>query len=146
MMRYPILIEQGTERAAFGVVVPDLPGCFSAGDTLDEALDATKEAVAAWVDAALDGGRHLPAAAPASEDADYLHYVTMQPPSVFKSRQDAATLMPVRGRMDRLYGKWLLTGERPVTLAGSQEQLFCACSWRDGGVENDHTSLLLADS
>jgi predicted RNase H-like HicB family nuclease len=34
-MRYPILIEEGTETAAFGVVVPDLPGCFSAGDRLD---------------------------------------------------------------------------------------------------------------
>jgi predicted RNase H-like HicB family nuclease len=54
MMRYPILIEQGTDTAAFGVVVSDLPGCFSAGDTLDEALDAAKEAAAAWVDAALD--------------------------------------------------------------------------------------------
>jgi predicted RNase H-like HicB family nuclease len=41
MMRYPIAIERGTETAAYGVVVPDLPGCFPAGDTLDEArLDA----------------------------------------------------------------------------------------------------------
>jgi predicted RNase H-like HicB family nuclease len=46
-MRYPILIEQGTDTAAFGVVVPDLSGCFSAGDTLDKALDAAKEAAAA---------------------------------------------------------------------------------------------------
>jgi predicted RNase H-like HicB family nuclease len=59
-MRYPILIEEGTGDTAFGVVVPDLPGCFSAGDTLDEALDAAKEAVAAWVDAALDGGEPVP--------------------------------------------------------------------------------------
>jgi HicB_like antitoxin of bacterial toxin-antitoxin system len=27
-MRYPIAIERGTETAAYGVVVPDLPGCF----------------------------------------------------------------------------------------------------------------------
>ena len=61
-MRYPILIEEGTDDTAFGVVVPDLPGCFSAGDTLDEALDAAKEAVAAWVDSALDAGQTVPAA------------------------------------------------------------------------------------
>jgi predicted RNase H-like HicB family nuclease len=60
-MRYPILIEEGTDTAAFGIVVPDLPGCFSAGDTLDEALDGAKEAVAAWVDAALDAGTPVPA-------------------------------------------------------------------------------------
>ncbi len=59
-MRYPILIEEGSDTTAFGVVVPDLPGCFSAGDTLDEALDAAKEAVAAWVDAALDAGSAVP--------------------------------------------------------------------------------------
>jgi predicted RNase H-like HicB family nuclease len=41
-MRYPILIEEGTDSTAFGVVVPDLPGCFSAGDTLDEAVKAAK--------------------------------------------------------------------------------------------------------
>jgi len=60
-MRYPILIEEGTGSTAFGVVVPDLPGCFSAGDTLDEAVEAAKEAAAAWIDAALDRGMPVPA-------------------------------------------------------------------------------------
>jgi predicted RNase H-like HicB family nuclease len=59
-MRYPILIEEGTDDTAFGVVVPDLPGCFSAGDTLDEAVEAAKEAAAAWIDAALDSGLSVP--------------------------------------------------------------------------------------
>jgi predicted RNase H-like HicB family nuclease len=60
-MRYPVAIEPGTETTAFGVVVPDLPGCFSAGDTLDEALAGAEEAVAAWIDAALDAGEAIPA-------------------------------------------------------------------------------------
>ena len=60
-MRYPIAIEPGTETAAFGVIVPDLPGCFSAGDTLDEAIAGAEEAAAAWVDAALDAGEAIPA-------------------------------------------------------------------------------------
>ena len=30
LMRYPILIEPGSADTAFGVAVPDLPGCFSA--------------------------------------------------------------------------------------------------------------------
>jgi predicted RNase H-like HicB family nuclease len=59
-MRYPIAIEIGTETAAYGVVVPDLPGCFSAGDTLDEAVTAAEEAAAAWIDAALDAGDAVP--------------------------------------------------------------------------------------
>lgn len=59
-MRYPIFIEPGTEATAFGVVVPDLPGCFSAGDTLDEAITNAEEAAAAWIDAALDAGEAIP--------------------------------------------------------------------------------------
>lgn len=37
-MRYPIAIEPGDDTHAWGVVVPDLPGCFSAGTTLDGAI------------------------------------------------------------------------------------------------------------
>lgn len=59
-MRYPVAIEPGTEETAFGVVVPDLPGCFSAGDTLDEALANAEEAVALWIDARLDAGLPIP--------------------------------------------------------------------------------------
>jgi predicted RNase H-like HicB family nuclease len=37
-MRYVVAVEKGNKKHSYGVVVPDLPGCFSAGDTLDEAL------------------------------------------------------------------------------------------------------------
>lgn len=66
-MRYPIAIEPGDETTAFGVIVPDLPGCFSAGDTLDEAMAGAEEAAAAWVDATLDSGGAIPS--PSSLDA-----------------------------------------------------------------------------
>ncbi len=59
-MRYPIAIEIGDEATAFGIVVPDLPGCFSAGDTLDEAMAGAEEAAAAWIDATLDAGGAVP--------------------------------------------------------------------------------------
>jgi len=63
-MRYPVVIEPGTASTAHGVVVPDLPGCFSAGDTLDAALTEAKDAIAAWIDAALDAGREIPPPTP----------------------------------------------------------------------------------
>jgi predicted RNase H-like HicB family nuclease len=37
-MRSPVAVEPETDTTALSVIVPDLPGCFSAGDTLDEAL------------------------------------------------------------------------------------------------------------
>jgi predicted RNase H-like HicB family nuclease len=60
-LRYPVAIELGDDTTAFGVVVPDLPGCFSAGDTLDEAMAGAEEAAAAWIDATLDAGNPIPA-------------------------------------------------------------------------------------
>lgn len=50
-MRYPIAIEPGDRFTAWGVAVPDLPGCFSAGDTLDEAIASAPEAIVAWMEA-----------------------------------------------------------------------------------------------
>lgn len=38
----------------------DLPGCFSAGDTLNEAMTNCEEAAAAWIDATLDAGGTIP--------------------------------------------------------------------------------------
>jgi predicted RNase H-like HicB family nuclease len=58
-MRYPITIEVADET--YGVIVPDLPGCFSAGDDLDSAMAGAEEAAAAWIDAALDAGEAVPA-------------------------------------------------------------------------------------
>ena len=59
-MHYPIAIETGTGTEAYGVVVPDLPGCFSAGDTLDEAMDNAKEAIELWLEVAIDDGMAIP--------------------------------------------------------------------------------------
>ena len=59
-MRYPIAIEQGGDDQAFGVVVPDLPGCFSAGDNLDEAIDNAKEAIEFWLEIVIDDGGAVP--------------------------------------------------------------------------------------
>lgn len=73
-MRYPIAIEPGTETTAFGVVVPDLPGCFSAGDTLDEAISGAEEAAVAWIEAALDAGQKVPAPSTIGRWADSDEY------------------------------------------------------------------------
>jgi len=60
-VKFPIAIEAGDEKTAFGVVVPDLPGCFSAGDTLDEAYENAVEAIELWIETALDTGMGIPA-------------------------------------------------------------------------------------
>jgi len=69
-MKYPIAIEEGSETTAFGVVVPDLPGCFSAGATMDEAIENSREAIALWIETAFDVGGTVPAP---GRIADHVH-------------------------------------------------------------------------
>jgi predicted RNase H-like HicB family nuclease len=47
-MLFPVVVHKDP-RSAFGVTVPDLPGCFTAGDTLDEALRNVQEAVETYL-------------------------------------------------------------------------------------------------
>lgn len=62
-MRYPIVIHKDT-HSDYGVIVPDLPGCFSAGETLDEALEMAREAVECHIEGLLLAGETLPASQP----------------------------------------------------------------------------------
>ena len=59
-MNYPIAIEH-EPGSAYGVLFPDLPGCFSAGDTLDEAIANASEALAFHIEGLLDAGEKIPA-------------------------------------------------------------------------------------
>lgn len=43
-MKYPVLIHKDTDTE-YGVTIPDIPGCFTAGPTVDQALKNLQEAV-----------------------------------------------------------------------------------------------------
>jgi predicted RNase H-like HicB family nuclease len=43
-MRFPVVIHKDPD-SDYGVTVPDLPGCFSAGESLDDALAQAVEAI-----------------------------------------------------------------------------------------------------
>jgi len=43
-MRFPLIIEKDPD-SDYGVTVPDIPGCYSAGFSLDEAVDNAHEAI-----------------------------------------------------------------------------------------------------
>ena len=60
-MKFPIAIEPGDETTALGVVVSDLPGRLSAGDTLGAAYANAAEAIELWIETALDAGETIPA-------------------------------------------------------------------------------------
>jgi predicted RNase H-like HicB family nuclease len=136
-VRYPVVIEIGTETAAYGVVVPDLPGCFSAGDTIDDALTAAEEAAAAWIDATLDAEGTIPA--PSSIEAlrvrpDYAGWafgvITVDPAALDSSVERVSITLPRRVRL-RLDAQARAAGESRsgyiahLTLEGPCDQSAC---------------------
>jgi predicted RNase H-like HicB family nuclease len=58
-MIYPVVIHKDPETA-YGVTVPDLPGCFSAGNTVIEALKNAVEAIECHVEGILLDEEDLP--------------------------------------------------------------------------------------
>ncbi|MBZ2172114.1 type II toxin-antitoxin system HicB family antitoxin [Desulfovibrio sp. DS-1] len=63
-MLYPVIVHKDAD-SAYGVILPDFPGCFTAGDTLEEALTNAQEAV----ELHFEGERDAVAPAPSPIDA-----------------------------------------------------------------------------
>ena len=59
-MLYAIAIDRGD--SSFGVRVPDLPGCFSGGDSFQDAVDSAREAIEAHVELLVESGESIPVA------------------------------------------------------------------------------------
>ena len=66
-MRYAIVIEKGERN--YSAYVPDLPGCVSVGDTLDEVKAEIREAIAFHLEGMREDGLPVP---PSSSQAEYV--------------------------------------------------------------------------
>ena len=60
MTQYAAIVEDAGADRAIGIWFPDLPGCFSAGDDIDDALHNAHEALALYAEAEVQEGRALP--------------------------------------------------------------------------------------
>ena len=88
---YPALIvqDEGDDPdAGYGVVFPDLPGCTSSGDTVQETATNAAEALAGHVDVTLDAGEDIPL--PSSPDAPLPDWLQAAPGKIV-----AHVLVPV---------------------------------------------------
>jgi predicted RNase H-like HicB family nuclease len=66
-MRYAIVIEEGDNN--YSAYVPDLPGCVSTGDTLEEVKAEIAEAIAFHLEGLRKDGLPIP---PPTSRADYV--------------------------------------------------------------------------
>ena len=58
--RYELIIFWSAEDKVFVADVPELPGCVAHGATPTDAVAAAQEAIALWIDAAVEDGRIVP--------------------------------------------------------------------------------------
>ena len=63
-LRYPVTLVPEAE-GGYTAVIPDLPGCFSVGETPEEALAMVEDARRLWIETAYAKGQKIPL--PASE-------------------------------------------------------------------------------
>ena len=70
-MRYAVVIEKGENN--YSAYVPDLPGCVSVGDTLDEVKAEIREAIAFHLEGMREDGVEFPQP---SSWADYFEVTT----------------------------------------------------------------------
>ena len=59
-MEYMIIVHQG-EEGGYWVEVPTLPGCYSQGETVEEAMINIKEAIEAHLQALREEKQEIPA-------------------------------------------------------------------------------------
>lgn len=72
-MKFPVVLHKDAE-SEYGVTVPDVPGCFSAGATFSEALENIHEALALHFEGLVADGEALPQAREVDvhlDDPDY---------------------------------------------------------------------------
>jgi predicted RNase H-like HicB family nuclease len=67
-VRFAIVIEQGENN--YSAYVPDLPGCVSVGDTLDEVKSEIREAIAFHLDGMREDGLPIPAPRSYADNVD----------------------------------------------------------------------------
>lgn len=58
-MKFPVVLHKEPD-SDYGVTVPDVPGCFSAGETMGEALENVREALALHFEGLVADGAPLP--------------------------------------------------------------------------------------
>ena len=57
---YKIELIPDMEEGGYAVSYPELPGCISCGDTIEEAMANIEDAKIAWLSSALEEGRGIP--------------------------------------------------------------------------------------
>ena len=59
-IKYPFEIIPDEYEGGYAIAYPDLPGCLSCGDTIEETIKNGEDARLAWISASLEDGHEIP--------------------------------------------------------------------------------------
>ncbi len=59
-VEYTVVLEPNQDEPGYTATVPALPGCISAGETVDDALENIRDAMNLWIKMARDKGEDVP--------------------------------------------------------------------------------------
>ncbi|MCD4652454.1 type II toxin-antitoxin system HicB family antitoxin [bacterium] len=78
-VHYTFRVEK-LESGEFYIAVPELPGCYATGETLNEAIEALYEAKYDWIHAAASNSIPIPQPAPSSCEKSYSGQILLRMP------------------------------------------------------------------
>lgn len=58
-LNYPFVLQE-CEDGTYFIKYPDLKGCMSVGNTIDEAIQMGKDALKLWIETAIEDGKSVP--------------------------------------------------------------------------------------
>ncbi|WP_061232513.1 type II toxin-antitoxin system HicB family antitoxin [Leptospira noguchii] len=73
MISYPAVLTEDEQEGGYTVEFPDLPGCITEGDTLEQALGYAKDALSLYLES-IDS-RKLPIPQPSKKSGKSIHYI-----------------------------------------------------------------------
>lgn len=83
-LKYPVTLEAAPEGGYF-VQIEDLPGCYSQGETVEEAMEMIEEARRLWLESAYEDGLDIPLP---REDREYSGKFNVRFPKSLHRRLD----------------------------------------------------------
>lgn len=57
---YKIELYPDIEEGGYAVACPELPGCLSCGESIEDAIESIEDAKRAWIEASLEDGDEIP--------------------------------------------------------------------------------------
>ena len=88
-LNYKMEIVEDPDEGGYVIALPELPGCLSTGETIEEAIENIKDAKKVWLELMIEDGREIPL--PESSLDDYSGQFKIRiPKSLHRSLADHA--------------------------------------------------------